>query len=174
MSAALRVIITGGTFDKAYDSRKGELTLSRTHLPAILKSVRCTVPVVLEICRLLDSLQMGDEDRFAVRDACSASPERSIVITHGTDTMVETASVIRDAGLDRTIVLTGAMVPYAVTGSDALFNLGSAVSSAQLLPSGVYISMHGRIYESAHVRKNRKRGVFEEVQIERTAHTRPR
>lgn len=166
MHEALRVIITGGTFDKAYDSLKGELTLSRTHLPAILESVRCTVPLVLEICRLLDSLQMGDEDRYAVRDACAASPERKIVITHGTDTMVETAAVIAEAGLDRTVVLTGAMIPYAVTGSDALFNLGAAVTAAQLLPRGVYISMHGRIYESARVRKNRERGVFEEVTID--------
>lgn len=163
MSEALRLIITGGTFDKAYDSLKGELTLSRTHLPAILESVRCTVPVVLEICRLLDSLQMGDEDRYAVRDACIASIEDRIVITHGTDTMVETARVIADAGMNKTIVLTGAMVPYAVTGSDALFNLGSAVSAAQFLPAGVYICMHGRIYNALFVKKNRERGIFEEV-----------
>lgn len=163
MNTALRVIITGGTFDKAYDSLKGELTLSRTHLPAILESVRCTVPVVLEISRLLDSLQMGDDDRYAVRDACLASAEDRIVITHGTDTMVETSRVIAQDVTDKTVVLTGAMVPYAVTGSDALFNLGAAFSAAQLLPPGVYICMHGTIYQSEHVRKNRERGVFEET-----------
>ena len=161
MSTAIRIIITGGTFDKQYDELRGELTFGSSHLPEILKRVRVTVPVELEINELVDSLQMRDEDRVRIADACAASPERRIVITHGTDTMCETAAVIGERRLPRVVVLTGAMIPYAFSGSDAVFNLGCAVSAAQTLPDGVYVAMNGRLFPWDNVRKNRELGVFE-------------
>ncbi|MFW5718105.1 MAG: asparaginase domain-containing protein [Spirochaetota bacterium] len=158
---SIRIIITGGTFDKQYDELRGELTFRSSHLPEILKRVRVTVPVELEINELVDSLQMRDEDRVRIADACAASPERRIVITHGTDTMCETAAVIGRRHLPRVVVLTGAMIPYAFSGSDAVFNLGCAVSAAQTLADGVYVAMNGRLFRWDNVRKNRELGVFE-------------
>lgn len=163
MIKAMRVIVTGGTFDKAYDPIKGELTFKASHLPEILERARVTVPVAIEQNQLIDSLQMQDENRKSVLEACARAAEERIVITHGTDTMAETARLLGPAGLDKTIVITGAMVPYQVQGSDALFNFGTAFSAAQLLPAGVYISMNGRIFRWDRVRKDRSRGVFEEV-----------
>lgn len=162
----LRLLITGGTFDKHYDAVRGELTFRDTHLPGILETVGCTVPLELEICRLVDSLDMGDEDRQAVAEACRAARERAIVITHGTDSMTLTAERLLQEDLDKTIVLTGAMVPFTVSGSDALFNLGGAVVAAQTCPPGVYIVMHGRVFAAGRVRKDRGRGCFEEVPCE--------
>lgn len=157
----IRIIITGGTFDKYYDEIKGELTFKNTHLPEILKRARVTVPIELELNQLIDSLHMTDEHRQQILVACQAAPEQAIVIIHGTDTMVETAALLGQATLDKTIVLTGAMIPYAVTGSDSLFNLGCSVSAVQLLPSGVYIAMNGRLFPWNQVRKNRTQGIFE-------------
>ena len=145
---AIRIIITGGTFDKRYDELKGVLNFKDSHLPDILRQVRITERVELEINQLVDSLEMGDESRNSILEACRRSAEDRIVITHGTDRMVETAKVLGAAGLDKTIVLTGAMVPYSVAGSDALFNLGSAFQAVQLLP------WNG-------VKKNYEKGVFE-------------
>lgn len=156
----VRLIITGGTFDKHYDEIKGELTFKDSHLPDIIKRVRITSPVELEIVQLIDSLQMTDEHRARILDACRAAPELRIVITHGTDRMPETAKLLGPAGLDKTIVLTGAMVPFQFSGSDALFNLGSAFMAARLLPPGVYIAMNGRAYAWDNVRKDFERGVF--------------
>ncbi|HPE36218.1 MAG TPA: asparaginase domain-containing protein [Spirochaetales bacterium] len=156
----IRLIITGGTFDKHYDEIKGELTFRDTHLPDIIKRARITSPVELELVQLIDSLQMTDEHRAAVLEACARAPESRIVITHGTDRMPETAGVLGPAGLDKTIVLTGAMVPFQFTGSDALFNLGSAFMAARLLPPGVYIAMNSRTYAWDNVRKDFERGVF--------------
>ncbi|MFW5776527.1 MAG: asparaginase domain-containing protein [Spirochaetota bacterium] len=161
MSTSIRIIITGGTFDKQYDELRGELTFGSSSLPEILRRVRVTVPLELEINELVDSLQMRDEDRVRIADACEASPQRRIVITHGTDTMCETAEVIGRRGLARVVVLTGAMIPYAFAGSDAVFNLGCAVAAAQALPDGVYIAMNGRLLPWNNVRKNRELGVFE-------------
>jgi L-asparaginase len=164
---AIRLIITGGTFDKEYDKLRGELTLKRTHLPEILEDMRCTVPVRVEINRLVDSLQMDDEERENVLRAVEASLESRILITHGTDTMDRTARILGESsGLsaqEKTVVLTGAMIPYRVTGSDALFNLGCAVSAVQVLPPGVYIVMNGRVFSWDRVAKNRDTGVFEEL-----------
>jgi len=159
--SAIRIIITGGTFDKQYDELRGELTFKQTHLPEILKDARCTVPIELEINQLIDSLDMQEKNRLRILESCRQSPEDRIVITHGTDTMTKTAELIGNAGLDKTIVLTGAMIPYAVSGSDAVFNLGYATAAVQLLPNGVYIAMNGRTFAWNDVHKNRELGVFE-------------
>ena len=156
-----RIIVTGGTFDKQYDAIKGELTFKDTHLPAILEQARVTVPVEIEINQLIDSLQMTDEHRQRVLAACRAAPERSIVVVHGTDTMVETASVVGRAKLDKTVVFTGAMIPYSVQGSDALFNLGFALAMSQALAAGAYVAMNGRVYPYDGVRKDKAGGTFE-------------
>ncbi len=157
------MIITGGTFDKHYDEIRGELTFRTTHLPQILKRVRLTVPVELEIRELIDSLEMDDSVREEVASACAEAKERHIIITHGTDTMVETAKVIAAHALDKTIVLTGAMIPYAFSGSDAEFNLGCSVAAVQVLPPGVYITMNGGIFLPDKVEKNRELGLFQEL-----------
>lgn len=159
---ALRIIITGGTFDKHYDELKGVLTFKDSHLPDIIRQVRINEPVELEINQLVDSLEMGDEGRRSILEACSRAPEDRVVITHGTDRMVETARVLGPAGLVKTIVLTGAMVPYSISGSDALFNLGAAVAASSLLPRGVWVVMNGRAFHWSRVRKNFEKGVFEE------------
>lgn len=157
----VRLIITGGTFDKQYDSIRGELTFRHTHLPEILETVGCSVPVTVEINQLIDSLEMAEEDRDRIVAACRRSTETQIVITHGTDTMTITADRLAAAELqDRTIVLTGAMVPFTVTGSDALFNLGGALVAVQHLPAGVYIAMHGRVFSAGRVVKDRSQGRF--------------
>jgi L-asparaginase len=159
----IRVIVTGGTFDKHYDELRGELTFKESHLPEILRLTRVTVPVQIELNQLIDSLQMQDDNRQSVLEACRKAPEEKIVVTHGTDTMAETARLIGAAKLDKTIVLTGAMVPYKIQGSDALFNFGTAFSAVQLLPRGVYIVMNGRVFDWDRVCKNRSLGVFEEA-----------
>ena len=161
---AIRIIITGGTFDKHYDEIRGSLTFKDSHLPEILTFVRCTVPIELELNQLIDSLDMHESNRIKVLDSCRRAPEGQIVITHGTDTMAETAAVLGGAALDKTIVMTGAMVPYVFSNSDAVFNLGGALAAAQLLPRGVYIAMNGRVFPWDHVRKNRQLGVFEETE----------
>jgi L-asparaginase len=160
-SHGARIIVTGGTFDKQYDAIKGELTFKQTHLPAILEQARVTLPVEIEINQLIDSLHMTGEHRLRVLEACKKARERSIVIVHGTDTMAETAQVVGAAGLDKTIVFTGAMIPYSVQGSDALFNLGFALAMAEAMPSGAYIAMNGRVFAWDNVRKDKTGGVFE-------------
>lgn len=156
----IRLIITGGTFDKHYDELKGELTFKDSHLPEIIKQVRITGRVEFQIVHLIDSLNMTDTHRELVLDACRKSPETRIVITHGTDRMPETARYLGPSVLDRTVVLTGAMVPHKISGSDALFNLGSAFMAARLLPPGVYVAMNGRAFRWDDVRKDFSRGVF--------------
>ena len=164
----LRIIITGGTFDKRYDAIRGQLDFKDTHLPDIIAQVRVGVPVELELNQLVDSLDMQDENRQRVLAACCAAQEKYIVITHGTDTMSETAAVLGNAFsatesalAGKCIILTGAMVPYSVSVSDALFNLGSAIMAAQLVDPGVYIVMNGRCFPWRNARKNRVLGVFE-------------
>jgi L-asparaginase len=159
---SIRIIVTGGTFDKKYDEIEGILTFKETQLPQILRQVRATVPIACETSQLVDSLHMTIEDRLRVLSACQEAPERQIIVTHGTDTMVETAQILGEASLDKTIVFTGAMVPYSVFGSDALFNLGCSVSAVQLLSAGVYIAMNGRIFTWDGVQKDLRRGVFVE------------
>lgn len=157
----LRIIATGGTFDKHYDPIAGRLTFADSHLPQALARARITLPTALEILPLEDSLDMDDGDRQRVLASCRAAPEDAIVVVHGTDTMRETAQLLGQAGLAKTIVFTGAMIPYEIADSDALFNLGVAIGVAQTLPPGVYVAMNGRIFSWHAVTKNRAAGVFE-------------
>ena len=159
---AIRLIVTGGTFDKQYDEVQGRLTFKHTHLPEILERVRCTVEVRMELNQLIDSLKMRQANIVLMLEACKKAQERRIVITHGTDTMTETARVLGEAGLDKVIVLTGAMIPYAFKNSDALFNLGGSLVAVQLLSPGVYIVLNGQVFAWDNVIKDRERGVFRE------------
>ena len=158
--ARARIIVTGGTFDKRYDAIKGELTFTETHLPAILEQARVTLPLAIEIRLLIDSLQMTDAHRQEVLGACTQSPERAIVVVHGTDTMVKTADVVGRAALGKTVVFTGAMIPYSVQGSDAPFNLGFALAMALALAPGSYVAMNGRVFPWNDVKKDREAGTF--------------
>jgi L-asparaginase len=158
---AVHLIAAGGTFDKHYDPVAGQLGFAQSHLPDILQRSRLAQAPSLQVLPLLDSLDMGDSDRARVRDACQASTATQIVVVHGTDTMPHTAQVLAAAALPKCIVLTGAMVPYSVQGSDALFNLGFAMGCAKYLPHGVYIAMHGEVFTANKVRKNRGLGRFE-------------
>jgi L-asparaginase len=160
---AIRILVCGGTFDKQYDEITGRLYFRTTHVPEMLRLGRSRVAVEVDTLMMIDSLEMSDADRRQVAERCAACAESRIVITHGTDTMVETAATLAHAGLGKTIVLTGAMVPYAFGSSDGLFNLGSALSFAQVLPPGVYVAMNGTAFPWNGVRKNRQTGVFEPV-----------
>ena len=157
----LRVIATGGTFDKHYDEIAGKLIFDAGHLASAITRARITLPVILEELPFLDSLEMQDADRQRILASCLASAQSAIVIIHGTDTMSETATVLGAAGLSQTIVLTGAMIPYEIANSDALFNFGFACGVAQVLPSGVYVAMNGQFFNWDKVKKNRSAGVFE-------------
>ena len=159
----IRIFITGGTFDKAYNELTGDLYFEDSHLPEMLKLGRCKLDLAIRTLMMIDSLQMTDDDRQIVLDQCRKVPESRILITHGTDTMVRTAEVLAHGIADKTIVLTGAMIPYKFGSSDGLFNLGSALAFAQTLPPGVYVAMNGRHFAWNRVRKNHKTGVFEEV-----------
>ncbi len=158
---AIRLFITGGTFDKAYDEISGRLSFGDTHVHEMLRLGRCRLDLVVRTVMMIDSLDMSDADRKLIVESCRAAAEERIVITPGTDTMPETARAIGEAGLAKTIVLTGAMVPYAFGSSDGLFNLGSALSFVQALPHGVYIAMNGRRFAWNDVTKNRQLGIFE-------------
>lgn len=162
MTASLRVLVTGGTFDKRYDEITGRLAFGDSHLPDMLRLGRCRVDLAIRTVMLVDSLEMTDADRDLIAQNCQQAPESRIVVTHGTDTMTDTAAVIAARVADKTVVLTGAMVPYAFGSSDGLFNLGSAISFAQVLPPGVYLAMNGRCFPHDRVRKNKKTGVFED------------
>ena len=157
----LRIIATGGTFDKCYDPLTGNLIFSESVLPTAITRARITDPVSFEPLMAIDSLDMTDAHRAQILSACQRSPEQNIVIIHGTDTMRETAQVLGEAGLKKTIVLTGAMVPYRMSSSDALFNLGFAVAVAQLSAPGVFVAMNGRAFAWDRVRKNKAAGIFE-------------
>ena len=158
----IRILVTGGTFDKQYDELTGRLFFRDTHVPEMLNRGRCRLDVTVETVMMVDSLDLDERGRSVIVDRCRRSDELAIVVTHGTDTMVDTARALAGAGLsDRTIVLTGAMVPYAFGSSDGLFNLGSALSFAQVLPPGVYVAMNGQYFEWNRVRKNRESGIFE-------------
>lgn len=157
----VRIFVTGGTFDKTYDEIAGRLSFADTHLPEMLRLGRSRVPVSVRTLMMIDSLDMTDADRDLIVRNCLQCEEARIVITHGTDTMVETATALARGVNGKTIVLTGAMIPYAFGSSDGLFNLGSAVSFVQVLPPGVYIAMNGRHFAWDHVQKNRQAGTFE-------------
>ncbi|HEX6134229.1 MAG TPA: asparaginase domain-containing protein [Longimicrobiales bacterium] len=157
----IRIFVTGGTFDKEYDELHGTLDFRETHVPEMLRLGRCRVDVAVSTIMMKDSLEITAEERAAIVERCLRSAERQIVITHGTDTMVETARALGQQHGGKTIVLTGAMIPYAFGSSDGLFNLGSALSFVQVLPAGVYIAMNGRWFPWNDVRKNRSTGTFE-------------
>jgi len=161
---SVRVFVTGGTFDKEYDELTGKLFFRNTHVDEMLRRGRCGLEVDVETLMMVDSLDMTEQQRAMVVRACRDCGEAQIVITHGTDTMVETARAIADGISGKTVVLTGAMVPYAFGSSDGLFNLGSALSFVQALPAGVYIAMNGKSFPWDDVRKNRTAGVFERIE----------
>ena len=163
---SIRIFVTGGTFDKEYNELTGALYFEDTHLHEMLRLGRCRVEVSVRTLMMIDSLDMTDADRTLIVDQCRQVDETRIVVTHGTDTMVETAAALADAlpaDAGKTIVLTGAMIPYAFGSSDGLFNLGSALSFVQVLAPGVYIAMNGRCFPWDRVRKNRETGSFEAV-----------
>ncbi|MFN3939659.1 MAG: asparaginase domain-containing protein [Chitinophagales bacterium] len=157
----ITIVVTGGTFDKEYDEINGQLYFKDTHLREILNLGRCTIPVTVDTLMMLDSLQMQDADRHKIATRCAQCMDNKIVITHGTDTMVETAAILAKKELPKTIILTGAMIPYKFGSSDGLFNMGCALAFAQTLPQGVYITMNGRYFTWDNVRKNRTTGFFE-------------
>lgn len=168
---AIRIFVTGGTFDKEYDEIRGTLFFKETHLQEMLRLGHCRLDVSIRTLMMIDSLEMTEGDRALIVEQCRRCPERQIVVTHGTDTMVDTAAALAAGITDKTIVLTGAMVPYAFGSSDGLFNLGSALSFVQVLPSGVYVAMNGRWFSWDNVRKNRETGVFEALTPQSLAQT---
>ncbi len=157
----IRIFVTGGTFDKQYDEIKGRLFFKDSHLPEMLALGRSKLPVEVRTLMMVDSLEMSDADREIIVEQCRAVPESRIVITHGTDTMAVTARVLADRVQNKTIVLTGAMIPYAFGSSDGLFNLGGALAFVQTLAPGVYVAMNGRYFTASDVHKNTESGIFE-------------
>ncbi|MFN7687128.1 MAG: asparaginase domain-containing protein [Sphingobacteriales bacterium] len=160
---AIRILVTGGTFDKEYNEITGELFFKDTHLSEMLKLGRCRVEVDIRTLMMIDSLEMTEQDRAVIADNCNRAEESKIIITHGTDTMADTARYLADKVPGKTIVITGAMIPYKFGSSDGLFNLGSAMAFVQSLPQGVYVAMNGKYFNWDNVRKNRKTGQFEEL-----------
>jgi L-asparaginase len=161
----IKVFVTGGTFDKEYNMIEGKLFFRDTHLPEMLKLGLCKVDVDIRTLMMIDSINMKDQDRAIIVENCKNCDEDHIVITHGTDTMVETAKKLGEAIKDKTIVLTGAMIPYRFGSSDGLFNLGSALAFVQSLPRGVYVAMNGRYFTYDNVMKNKQLGEFEELKV---------
>jgi len=157
----IKILLTGGTIDKHYNESNGELDFVNSHIPEILNSGRNRCDVELQQLMLKDSLDMDETDRQKIVEACIRSEEDKVLITHGTDTMVETAKILAEQGLEKTIVLVGAMVPYVFKDSDAVFNMGFALASVQTLPSGVYIAMNGMFFNWNEVIKNKELGIFE-------------
>jgi L-asparaginase len=163
VNGPIRILVTGGTFDKEYDEIRGRLYFQDSHVAEMLKLGRCNLDVEIRTLMMIDSLEMTDADRHIICEQCRNAPEDRIVITHGTDTMVETGRMLQTNVAGKTIVLTGAMIPYKFGSSDGLFNLGSALAFAQTLPTGVYIAMNGRYFATDKVRKNKSAGIFEHV-----------
>jgi len=164
LTMSIRIFVTGGTFDKEYNELDGQLFFKDSHLPEMLDLGRNLVPVELRTLMMVDSLEMTDVDRDLIAEHCKKSKEDKIIITHGTDTMAETAQLLAKKVKGKTIVITGAMIPYKFGSSDGLFNLGSAMAFVQTLKHGVYVAMNGRYFNAGNVRKNKETGVFEEVQ----------
>ncbi len=158
----IRVLVTGGTFDKEYDEINGRLYFKQTHLPELFNFGRCSLDISIRTLMMVDSLEMTEEDREIIIRACKRCKEECVVITHGTDTMVKTAQILQSHKINKTIVLTGAMIPIKFGSSDGFFNLGSALAFAQTLPHGVYIAMNGKYFNANNVVKNKKTGFFEE------------
>ena len=159
----IKIFVTGGTFDKDYDEKNGRLYFKKTHMNEILALGRSKVEVGIETLMMLDSLDMKEKDRKLIVKKCAAATEEQIVITHGTDTMTDTAKVLGAKHLKKTIAITGAMIPYKFGTSDGLFNIASALAYVQTLPHGVYIAMNGRVFLYDKVIKNRATGIFEKI-----------
>jgi L-asparaginase len=159
----IKIVVTGGTFDKEYNPLNGQLYFNGTHVPEMLRLGRSRLHAHIKRIMMIDSLSMTEADRKKILDECQTSIEDKILITHGTDTMAETAKLLGQHIKDKTIILTGAMIPYAFGSSDGLFNLGSALAFLQTLPHGVYISMNGKYFHWDNVRKNKEIGLFEEI-----------
>jgi L-asparaginase len=162
---SIRIFVTGGTFDKEYNEISGNLFFQDTHLPEMLKLGRSRLEVAIRTLMMIDSLQMTDSDRELIARHCRDAAEDRIVITHGTDTMAATATMLAQTVTGKTVVLTGAIIPYKFGSSDGLFNLGSALAFVQTLPPGIYIAMNGRYFAAGNVRKNRQTGEFEELSV---------
>ena len=160
---AIRIFITGGTFDKEYNEITGELFFKDTHMTELLRMGRCKLDVQIRTLMMIDSLDMTETDRNLIAENCIKASEDKIIITHGTDTMAQTAKVLAEKVKNKTIVLTGAMIPIKFGSSDGLFNLGSALAFVQTLPHGIYVSMNGRYFNWDNVRKNKQTGAFEEL-----------
>ncbi|MBC7949598.1 MAG: asparaginase [Chitinophagaceae bacterium] len=160
---AIRIFITGGTFDKEYNELDGQLYFKDTHMQDLLELGRCRVETAIRTLMMIDSLEMTEEDRELIAHQCNQCDESKIVITHGTDTMSETARVLAEKVKNKTIVLFGAMIPIKFGSSDGLFNLGSALAFVQTLAPGVYVAMNGRYFHWNNVKKNRQTGMFEEL-----------
>ena len=167
---SIRIFVTGGTFDKEYNEINGQLFFKETHLPEMITRSRVPPEVEVTTLMMIDSLDMKSGDRELIVNQCNAAKEDKIIITHGTDTMAVTASVLAGKVEGKTIVLTGAMIPYKFGSSDGFFNLGCALAFVQTLPAGVYVSMNGRYFTWDNVRKNRETGIFEEI-FQATLHT---
>jgi L-asparaginase len=159
----IRILVTGGTFDKEYNELTGELFFKDTHVADMLRLGRSHLDVAVETVMMIDSLEMTDADRERILARCLLAEERRIVITHGTDTMEQTAAVLGPNIAGKAIVLTGAMVPYTFGSSDGMFNLGTALAFVQTLEPGIYVAMNGRCFDWQSVHKDRERGVFESV-----------
>jgi len=159
----IKLFITGGTIDCEKIEDRDKYIFKKTHLPEMLEQAKCKVDIDSQVLMMKDSIYMSDEDRKEILQGCENCAEDKIIITHGTDTMVETAQVLGKNIKNKTIVLLGAMIPYNQKKSDALFNLGYAISAVQVLPKGVYIAMNGKIFNWNHVRKNKELGIFEET-----------
>jgi L-asparaginase len=160
---SIKILVTGGTFDKEYDEINGKLFFKDTHLRELLTLGRCRLDVDIRTLMMIDSLEMTDSDRQLILSTCEKCSEEKVVITHGTDTMENTARYLGEAKIDKTIVLTGAMIPFKFGSSDGLFNLGTALAFAQSLPYGVYIAMNGQFFDWQNVTKNKSNGFFETI-----------
>ncbi len=159
----IKIFVTGGTFDKEYNELKGTLFFKESHLPEMLKLARSKLKIDISTLMMIDSLDMTDADRKIILEKCKKTKEDKILITHGTDTMIETAKVLASSIKNKTIVLTGAMIPYKFGSSDGLFNLGSSLAFVQTLPQGVYISMNGKYFRWDNLKKNKQTSMFEEI-----------
>ena len=165
MQEKIKIFITGGTFDKEYNELTGELYFKNSHMYELLELGRCRLDVNIETLMMVDSIEMSKTERNYIIQKCIEEPIKQIIITHGTDTMVKTARILANAVNDKTIVLTGAMIPVRFGSSDGLFNMGSALSFVQALSPGVYIAMNGQIFNQENVRKNKKLGIFEGTEL---------
>ena len=158
----IQILITGGTFDKSYNHISGDLFFKKTHIPEMLERSKCRLNVNVKTLMMIDSLEMTKKDIEKIIDECKKTKSSRIVITHGTDTMVKTAKKIAEKIKNKTIVLTGAMIPYAFgSSSDGFFNLGSALSFVQTLKNGIYIAINGQYFDYDKVEKNKLKGYFE-------------